>query len=157
LLAEQSSATTMRQAIEWSWQLLKPAERSAFMQCSVFSGPFSLRAAEAVITLEPGAGAVLDVVHSLREQSLLGSRAEGGAMRLSMPAVVREFAREQLARAANDARVAERHAAYCEALVRAGASAELKALDSAELVAAVVWSSSEEGRAPERALRLLLA
>lgn len=154
LLAEQSSATTMRRAIEWSWQLLKPAERSVFMQCSVFCAPFSSAAAERVVVLPPELGAVLDVLQSLREQSLLSSRAEGGTpgqMRLTMPAVVREFSREQLARASDPAlqAVAERHAEYC-------ASADAKQLDVEEAVAAAEFSLSQRGFELRRALRLLL-
>jgi predicted ATPase len=169
LLAEQSSATTMRKAIEWSWQLLGVAERSAFMQCSVFVQPFTLRAAEAVLVLAAEQGAVLDVVQSLREQSLLSSRADAerpGQMRLSMPAVVREFAREQLARAVSAAGgaerdlvgAAERHAEY---FCRLAEAREVERSDAGvgveELVAAIEYSLSPEGHEPTRALRLLLA
>ena len=88
----------MRDSIEWSWQLLQAPERSALMQCSVFHGPFSLSAAERVLRLPPGSPSVLALLESLREQSLLVARGvETAGLTLSMPAVLREFAREQLA------------------------------------------------------------
>src|SRR5262249_39165514 len=39
---------TLRAAIDWSWDLLSPAEQSALAQLSVFRGGFSIDAAEAV-------------------------------------------------------------------------------------------------------------
>ena len=44
---------TLRAAIDWSWQLLSAWEQSAFEQCSVFEGGFTLAGAEAVIDLSP--------------------------------------------------------------------------------------------------------
>ena len=48
-------------AVDWSYQLLDDHERQVFRQLSVFPGPFTLEAAEAVAG--PGAGpAVLHLV-----------------------------------------------------------------------------------------------
>ena len=152
LLSEQTRDHTMRKALDWSWQLLTPAQRLAFMQCSVFCAPFSLQAAEAVIALPEGAGSALDLVQSLREQSLLGSRSEAhGQVRLHMPAVVRELAREQLLRASTHdpllAQVAERHARHV--------AADARAPELEDVIAAAEHSlKSEDGAA--RALSLVL-
>ena len=148
LLSERGSATTMRRAIAWSWELLAPAERAAFMQCSVFAGAFSLRAAEAVIALPDGAGSTLDAVQSLREQSLLGVRGQAGAMRLSMPAAVREFAAERLAEHAELAGASERHAEYC--------AQSADPIEPEDLVAAAEHSLSA-GANPARAVACVLA
>src|SRR5690606_10625800 len=64
---------TLRGAIDWSWDLLKPYEQSALAQCSVFSGGFFLEAGEAVIDLTEFEDAPfeMDVIESLVEKSLL--------------------------------------------------------------------------------------
>ena len=64
---------TLRGAIDWSWELLGPAERSALSQCSVFRGGFDLDAAQQVLDLRDHDDApwILDVVQSLVERSLV--------------------------------------------------------------------------------------
>ncbi len=64
---------TLRAAIDWSWRLLSPWEQSAFEQCSVFEGGFTLAAAEAVIDLAPWPDAppVVDAMQALLDKSLL--------------------------------------------------------------------------------------
>jgi len=64
---------TLRAAIDWSWQLLTEWEQSAFEQCSVFEGGFTLVAAEAVVDLTPWPDAppVIDAVQALVDKSLL--------------------------------------------------------------------------------------
>lgn len=111
---------TLRAAIDWSWSMLGPYERSALVQCSIFSGDFSLEAAERVIDLSFVEGAdvgptppVIDVVAALRDKSLLRSTLATAARgtRFSLYVSIREYAAER-ARAApaafSDA-LAERH------------------------------------------------
>jgi len=64
---------TLRAAIDWSWQLLSPWEQSAFEQCSIFEGGFTLAAAEAVIDLAQWADAppIVDAMQALLDKSLL--------------------------------------------------------------------------------------
>jgi len=64
---------TLRTAIDWSWQLLSAWEQSAFEQCSVFEGGFTLAAAEAVVDLTPWPDAppVVDALQALLDKSLL--------------------------------------------------------------------------------------
>ena len=74
-----SRQATLRAAIDWSWQLLSAWEQSAFEQCSVFEGGFTLAAAEAVIDLSawPEAPPVVDAMQALRRQepaAALGAR-----------------------------------------------------------------------------------
>lgn len=119
LLADHSASQTMRGAIAWSWELLREAERLAFMQCAVFRGSFSLAAGEAVIVAGEGE-TVLGLVHALREQSLLTSTPIASsstlAVRLTLSAAVREYALAQysLARAEYPqlAELPARHARY---------------------------------------------
>ncbi len=83
---------TLQAALEWSWELLEPHERSALAQCSVFEGGFTLAAAESVIEVE-GERWVEEVLAELVDKSLLVSRKG----RLSMLTSVQDFAREKLA------------------------------------------------------------
>jgi predicted ATPase len=55
--------TTLRGAIDVSWELLSPNERAVLAQCSVFRGSFTLEAAEGVVRAE---GWVLDAIESTR-------------------------------------------------------------------------------------------
>jgi predicted ATPase len=70
---ESGRHATLAAAIEGSWALLRPWEKAALAQCSVFEGGFALEAAEAVLDLGawPEAPWVVDVVQSLVDKSLL--------------------------------------------------------------------------------------
>lgn len=106
-LADRVRSTTvgesgLRTAIDASWHTLSDWERSAFAQCAVFEGGFSLEAAEAVIDLTafPEAPWIVDVLQSLVDKSLLRSWVPTPETPESRPAVrfamlpsVHEFAR----------------------------------------------------------------
>jgi predicted ATPase len=96
---------TLRAVIDGSWDLLAPWERTAFAQCAVFEGGFTLEAAEAVLDLSAWNDApwTPDVVQSLVDRSLLRSfvleRAGGvdADIRFGMFVSLHEYARERLA------------------------------------------------------------
>ncbi|MEL6344925.1 MAG: protein kinase [Myxococcota bacterium] len=88
---------SLQAALEWSWDLLRPIERAALSQCSVFEGGFSMGAAEEILALDdidPDAW-VEDVIAELVERSLLRG-VQAPAMRLQMLISIQEFARERL-------------------------------------------------------------
>ena len=99
---------TLRGAIDWSWDLLTPAERLALAQCSCFRGGFTMEAAEEVLDLEavPDAPWPMDVVQSLMEKSLLrtwtpdpgpgAERAELSDPLFGMFVSIHEYATEKL-------------------------------------------------------------
>ncbi|MDY7227189.1 adenylate/guanylate cyclase domain-containing protein [Hyalangium sp. s54d21] len=112
---------TLRGAIDWSWNLLEPAERDALAQCSVFRGGFTLEAAEAVVALPPGPLDVLDVIYSLRCKSLLRTQETDGPAeecRLGMYESVRQYAADRLPELGNAAELVARHADWYLALAR---------------------------------------
>lgn len=86
---------TLRAAFDWSWDLLTADEQALLAQSSVFSGGFTLDAAEAV--LDPtaaGARSVLDTLQSLVDKSLVRLQRD----RFSLLVSVRDYAAEQLKR-----------------------------------------------------------
>ena len=91
--------------IEWSWNLLDPAEQRALRRLALFHDGFTLEAAEAVL----GADA-FDAVRGLVDQSLLTVRETPAGVRYRMLETVREFGRLQLAQAGEEtaARAAQR-------------------------------------------------
>ncbi|HEU5430050.1 MAG TPA: AAA family ATPase, partial [Thermomicrobiales bacterium] len=103
---------TMRDAIAWSADLLSPEQQRLFRRLAVFSGGFTLAAAEAVADSEGGMP-VVDGVVALVEQSLLrqvaGTEEEP---RYLMLEIVREFGIELLAEAGETEDARQRHAEH---------------------------------------------
>ncbi len=105
---------SMRATIQWSYQLLPPAERALFRRLAVFVGGWRLAAAEAVCQ---AAGAlevdVLEGLASLLDKSLIRQEHTGeGDIRFRMLYVLREFGLERLAEADELVATREAHAAY---------------------------------------------
>jgi predicted ATPase len=87
---------TLRATLDWSYQLLTPGEQAMLAWLSVFSGGFTLAAAEAVCARDPSVD-VLDTVASLLDKSLLTVDDTGGdEPRLRMLETVRVYAAERL-------------------------------------------------------------
>lgn len=124
---EKGRHGSLRAAIEESWDLLKPWERAAWAQCSVFEGGFTLEAAETIVDLSAWADSpwIVDVIQSLVDKSLLRTWAPevgGGStpeLRFGMFASLQEYARERLAEEASadevpaERVVEERHGRWC--------------------------------------------
>ncbi|MGH2699560.1 MAG: ATP-binding protein, partial [Actinomycetota bacterium] len=88
---------TLRGAITWSHELLEPSERGLFARLSVFTGGWTLEAAEVVCVPEELGLDILDGLSSLVDQSLIRrSESDGGDPRFSMLETIREFGQEQL-------------------------------------------------------------
>ncbi len=107
--------STLRKAIDWSWDLLDEHERAALAQCSVFVGGFSLDGAEAVIELGDDAPWTLDVIEALRDKSLLRVSEPDdlpGEVRFSMYESIRAYATERLTELDPDGTTVDRHATW---------------------------------------------
>jgi non-specific serine/threonine protein kinase len=160
---------TMRDAIAWSHDLLKPAEQRLFRRVAVFVGGFTLEAAEAVcVAVADAAGDVLEGIGSLVDKSLLYpvARADGGpdtgSPRFAMLETIREFGLEQLKADGEETEAGQHHASYFLALLE-GVSAYMFGTGYAEVLdrleterdnvrGALAWSIAR-GEA-ETALRL---
>ena len=109
---------TLRNTIEWSYNLLDAYEQQLFRRLSVFVCGCTLEAAEAVCS-EPdkGAGQVLDGIASLTDKSMLQQTEVGEEPRLTMLETIREYGLERLT-ASEEAEVSRQaHAAYYLTLV----------------------------------------
>lgn len=98
--------STLAHAIDWSVRTLPGPPRSAFEQCAVFAGGFTLEAAEAIVDL--GGASVLDALSHLVDVSLL--RAVAG--RFAMYSAIRDHAARDLAASGGAAAVEARHARW---------------------------------------------
>ena len=111
---------TLRAAIDWSYGLLSPLERSLLHRLSVFAGGWRLESAEAVcaeVTEEGGESIegwqVFDLLTGLTEKSLVSAEATGDgtdeATRYRLQETVRQYARERLRECGEERAVRGRH------------------------------------------------
>lgn len=101
---------TLRATLNWSYGLLGEEERRALRALAVFSGGAALDAAQAVL----GERALARVA-ALVEHGLVRRAEEQGAPRLVLLETIREYAREQLRAAGEEATVRRRHAEWFRA------------------------------------------
>ena len=104
---------TLRAAIDWSYDLLDPAEQVLFAQLGVFSGGASLEAIETVCASEGQRElALFDRVESLARQSLLVVDDDAALPRVRMLETIREYALDRLGERNARDDTAARHAAF---------------------------------------------
>ncbi len=103
---------TLRGAIAWSYDLLPEAERGLFARLSVFSGGWTLAAAESVAEPDELALDALEGLSSLLDKSLVRADEPNGQPRFSMLETIREFGQEQLSAAGELEHVRRRHGEY---------------------------------------------
>lgn len=108
---------TLRGLIDWSHDLLTPAEQRLLRRLSTFAGSFTLAAAEAVCDPE-GEGGILDALEKLADKSLVvAARSAGHEARYSLHETIRQYGREKLLAAGETTATQIRHAAcYCHLL-----------------------------------------
>ncbi|KWX05102.1 LuxR family transcriptional regulator [Carbonactinospora thermoautotrophica] len=88
---------TLRAAVEWSFDLCSPTERSLWARLSVFAGGFDLEAAEQVCAgddLPPGA--ILDLVAQLVDKSILSRVEQDSQIRYELLETIRQYGYERL-------------------------------------------------------------
>ncbi|PYX28432.1 MAG: hypothetical protein DMG77_15680 [Acidobacteria bacterium] len=120
---------TLRAAMDWSYDLLSPAEQRLFRRLSVFVGGCTLEGAEAVcdtkgdLDLDP-----LDGMASMVDKSLV-QRVEPakGEARFVMLETIREYALEKLQASGEEALTKRAHAAYCLVLAEEDATQQSSA------------------------------
>lgn len=105
---------TLRATLDWSYNLLEPAEQVVFNQLAVFVGSFSVAAAETILAQANG-DAALDLLAALVDKNMLRhlSPAENETEpRFRMLQTLREYGLEKLAASGAEASTHQRYAAY---------------------------------------------
>jgi predicted ATPase/DNA-binding SARP family transcriptional activator len=106
---------TLRAIVDWSWELLGPAERAALARLSVFAGGATPEAAAYVCA--DVSEEVIDVVASLVDKSLVIAREdEAGDVRYRLLETVRAYAAERLGESGELDTVRRAHARHFLAL-----------------------------------------
>jgi predicted ATPase/DNA-binding CsgD family transcriptional regulator len=103
---------TLRDTIDWSYQLLDEDEKRLFWRLGVFVGGRTIAAIEAIcgpgLTIDP-----LDGLESLLHKSLIyQEEGLGGEPRFIMLETIHEFARERLVENGEEQEIKDRHLAY---------------------------------------------
>jgi predicted ATPase len=102
---------TLRQAVQWSYDLLDEDEKSVLGTCSVFADGFDLAAVATVHGTDDDL-TVLDLMDSLVRKSLVVAEQADGRTRYGVLETIRQFAEEQLLAAGRIAEARDRHARY---------------------------------------------
>ncbi len=115
---------TLRGAIDWSYDLLTPAEQKLFRRLSVFVGGCTLEAAEAVCDSPRDLGLdILDGIDSLMDKSLVQKiEPQTGEPRFVLLETIREYGLERLGSSGEEDTARRAHAAYCVVLAEDEAS-----------------------------------
>ena len=114
---------TLRRLVDWSHDLLEPAEQVVFRRLAAFSGGATLDAAEVVCAVpEPGAGAiaaadVADLIGRLVDKSLVLADHRPDGVRYRMLQTLQDYAGARLLEAGEAEATRLRHAEHFAALV----------------------------------------
>ena len=153
----------LRDAIAWSYGLLDEKEQEMFRRCAIFSGDFSLEAAQGICS-PPHANPrdQAGYIWSLADKSLLQPQEASGEVRYKMLETIREFALDQLTATEEWPQIQRRHADWFLQLAEGAAShlhgpdqiAWLERLEQEHdnFRTALEWAN--EGKEAETALRL---
>jgi predicted ATPase len=117
---------TLRAAMDWSYDLLSPAEQRLFARLSAFVGGCTLEGVEAVCDTKGDLGMdMLDGMASLVDKSLVQQvESEKHESRFVMLETIREYALERLAASGEEPLTRRAHAAYCLVLAEEGAAVQ---------------------------------
>jgi len=126
---------TMRDAVDWSYQLLSQAEQELFRYLCVFAGGCPL---DAIIT-----PSTMDILTGITESSLVNVVAE----RLSILETIREFGLEMLQAVGEADSAYLRHADYFAMLAESAASSSILEHEHDNLRVALQWSLAHSERA----------
>jgi predicted ATPase/DNA-binding SARP family transcriptional activator/DNA-binding CsgD family transcriptional regulator len=157
---------TLRGTLEWSYELLSEPERKLFGRLSVFSGGFTLAAAESVCAGEEiERGMVLDLLSRLVDKSLVLVVHQGVEARYRLLETIRQYGSEKLEQSGEAPEIGRRHAGFFLGLaeraepelngVRQEAWLDRLETEHDNLRAALRWSL--EGEELETGLRLASA
>ncbi|HEX6535840.1 MAG TPA: BTAD domain-containing putative transcriptional regulator [Gemmatimonadaceae bacterium] len=152
---------TLRGTIDWSYHLLGAREQVLLARLAVFSGSFSLEAAERVCSGAPLDGEdILDGIAVLADKSLLVMEPTEARARYRLLETIRQYGMERLGEAADVERLRERHGRYFLHVAEAAAPRLLAGAGDSEVMArmedehenlraAEAWAASDPARGAE--------
>jgi len=109
---------TMRATLDWSYQLLPPAEQVLLRRLAIFRGTFTLTSATAVATCEKlRAPDVFDPIANLVAKSLITADVSGEIVHYRLLDNTRAYATEKLEQSGEYAAMSRRRAAHCCAVL----------------------------------------
>ncbi len=118
----QQRQQTLRALVDWSYELLPPAEQTLLQRLGVFSGGFDLAAAEAVCGVAPlDPLDLLDGIDRLVENSLVvldTAGATAGGTRYAMLETLREYALDKLQHSGDAPATLARHCEHYFSLAK---------------------------------------
>ena len=153
---------TLQALLDWSYQLLSPAEQTVFQQAGVFVNGWGVEAAEAVCAEGVETWEILDILDRLVDKSLINAEVVGETTRYAMLETLRQYSLNKMMDADISAVTAlrDRRRDYFLELAETAAphlnGAEQKdwldrlALEHDNLRASLEWSQEE----PKSGLRL---
>src|SRR5258708_16705569 len=144
---------TLRSAIDWSYDLLNEAERSLLRRVSVFSGGWTLSAAEQVCSGDGIADdKILELLTSLVDKSLVCAEEHAGTTRYRLLETISDYVNERLLQDDREAPWRNRHLIHFATLAQESAQEmalgrQRAGLDRIEtecdnLRAALTWAST---------------
>jgi predicted ATPase/DNA-binding CsgD family transcriptional regulator len=105
---------SLRAAVDWSFDLLTPSEKSLFVRLSVFAGGCSLEAVETICEYDDiDQGQVLNLLSSLVDKSLVVAQTLlGSEARYSLLETIRQYAKEKMITLGEWSVIRDRHLNY---------------------------------------------
>lgn len=101
---------TLQATMDWSHRLLSSHEQTLLRRLSVFSGGFTLEAAEQVCGDAPlSPGDILNELSHLVDKSLIEVERQGGSARYRLLETIREYAHNKLCQVGEDQALRRRH------------------------------------------------
>jgi predicted ATPase len=120
---------TMRATLDWSYDLLTEAQQMVLRRISVFSGDFTLRAADFIISDDPGlCNHIVDHVAELVTKSLVVAEMGDAEPRLRLLETTRAYALAKLIESGEFDAIAPRYAEYIRDSVQAAAQSNERAI-----------------------------
>ncbi len=143
---------TLQATLDWSYNLLSDVECTVLRRLSVFTGPFSLKAAQCVADSGLGAERVASAIGGLSEKFLISADLSTPASRYRLLDTTRAYARDKLNGSDEHEAVHRKHALYYRDFLRATATNETapdtptaSAMDLDNVRAALRWAFDNGG------------
>jgi len=136
----------LRAAMDWSYELLSPEERSVLQELSVFAGTLGLAQAAEVCT-SGDVAAALEVTDRLASKSLVTAETGADGTRYRLLETVRQYAADRLAEAGGTRAARQRHALAFLRLAQRERGLPVLSRDQDNFRAALEWSLAQGGQA----------